>query len=119
MTLTFFLMKLRPPRSTRTDTLFPYTTLFRSLVRTDRRRRAARHALGQGFARRRAGEADRAGIQVAELSAAPQGQGGEPHRADRAYLRSGFRPRFQHDRGVRDAHPQEAGPGREDRKSVG
>src|SRR3546814_5625165 len=26
----FFLMKLRPPRSTRTDTLFPYTTLFRS-----------------------------------------------------------------------------------------
>src|SRR3546814_7285703 len=28
----FFLMILRPPRSTRTDTLFPYTTLFRSLV---------------------------------------------------------------------------------------
>src|SRR3546814_15434148 len=25
-------MKRRPPRSTRTDTLFPYTTLFRSLV---------------------------------------------------------------------------------------
>src|SRR3546814_7369643 len=25
----------RPPRSTRTDTLFPYTTLFRSLVATD------------------------------------------------------------------------------------
>src|SRR3546814_4771219 len=24
----------RPPRSTRTDTLFPYTTLFRSLTRT-------------------------------------------------------------------------------------
>src|SRR3546814_19097925 len=24
----------RPPRSTRTDTLFPYTTLFRSLLRT-------------------------------------------------------------------------------------
>src|SRR3546814_1588715 len=24
----------RPPRSTRTDTLFPYTTLFRSIVRT-------------------------------------------------------------------------------------
>src|SRR3546814_14229466 len=32
----FFLMIRRPPRSTRTDTLFPYTTLFRS------RRRAAR-----------------------------------------------------------------------------
>src|SRR3546814_3242263 len=28
--LFFFLMIPRPPRSTRTDTLFPYTTLFRS-----------------------------------------------------------------------------------------
>src|SRR3546814_5417299 len=30
VTLFFFLMIRRPPRSTRTDTLFPYTTLFRS-----------------------------------------------------------------------------------------
>src|SRR3546814_19509739 len=30
--LFFFLMIRRPPRSTRTDTLFPYTTLFRSTV---------------------------------------------------------------------------------------
>src|SRR3546814_6001998 len=30
-TFRFFLMIRRPPRSTRTDTLFPYTTLFRSL----------------------------------------------------------------------------------------
>src|SRR3546814_14198467 len=29
-TFLFFLMIRRPPRSTRTDTLFPYTTLFRS-----------------------------------------------------------------------------------------
>src|SRR3546814_14133862 len=29
-TTIFFLMIRRPPRSTRTDTLFPYTTLFRS-----------------------------------------------------------------------------------------
>src|SRR3546814_5812850 len=29
----FCLMLRRPPRSTRTDTLFPYTTLFRSLCR--------------------------------------------------------------------------------------
>src|SRR3546814_9293426 len=29
----FFLMIRRPPRSTRTDTLFPYTTLFRSIFR--------------------------------------------------------------------------------------
>src|SRR3546814_7160629 len=28
----FFVMNRRPPRSTRTDTLFPYTTLFRSRI---------------------------------------------------------------------------------------
>src|SRR3546814_9224837 len=33
----FFLMIRRPPRSTRTDTLFPYTTLFRSVVSRGRR----------------------------------------------------------------------------------
>src|SRR3546814_1941263 len=32
--LCFFLMIRRPPRSTSTDTLFPYTTLFRSVTRT-------------------------------------------------------------------------------------
>src|SRR3546814_18263776 len=31
----FFLWIRRPPRSTRTDTLFPYTTLFRSLAVDD------------------------------------------------------------------------------------
>src|SRR3546814_4033808 len=31
----FFLMRLRPLRSTRTDTLVPYTTLFRSAFATD------------------------------------------------------------------------------------
>src|SRR3546814_2346344 len=48
--LFFFLMIRRPPRSTRTDTLFPYTTLFRSLhdnlflgrLRPDDRRRQRR-----------------------------------------------------------------------------
>src|SRR3546814_12077806 len=38
----FFLMIRRPPRSTRTDTLFPYTTLFRS--DKDRVLLARRHA---------------------------------------------------------------------------
>src|SRR3546814_18250492 len=33
LVLIFFLMIRRPPRSTRTDTLFPYTTLFRSQPR--------------------------------------------------------------------------------------
>src|SRR3546814_10515475 len=37
----FFLMIRRPPRSTRTDTLFPYTTLFRSGDRGIPRRRGS------------------------------------------------------------------------------
>src|SRR3546814_7470178 len=37
MLLFFFLMIRRPPRSTRTDTLFPYTTLFRSGEEGDQR----------------------------------------------------------------------------------
>src|SRR3546814_14497142 len=37
-TVFFFLMIRRPPRSTRTDTLFPYTTLFRSPPGSSRRR---------------------------------------------------------------------------------
>src|SRR3546814_19881553 len=41
----FFLMIRRPPRSTRTDTLFPYTTLFRSSARPAR---ASTPALGGG-----------------------------------------------------------------------
>src|SRR3546814_20285827 len=34
-TFFFFVMIRRPPRSTRTDTLFPYTTLFRSIRAVD------------------------------------------------------------------------------------
>src|SRR3546814_10229180 len=41
----------RPPRSTRTDTLFPYTTLFRSL---DRHGRRAALVLAERLARRQA-----------------------------------------------------------------
>src|SRR3546814_20848979 len=43
--LFFFLMIRRPPRSTRTDTLFPYTTLFRS-EGPRRRRRGRNQGLG-------------------------------------------------------------------------
>src|SRR3546814_15030582 len=47
----FFLMIRRPPRSTRTDTLFPYTTLFRSLLIGFLRRRETRtvHAVVERF----------------------------------------------------------------------
>src|SRR3546814_19906186 len=54
----FVLMIRRPPISTRTDTLFPYTTLFRSDL-GDRKRR--RQALG-GRVQRKAHAADRIGI---------------------------------------------------------
>src|SRR3546814_14214309 len=65
----FFLMIRRPPRSTRTDTLFPYTTLFRScLMLCDvgfdivRRRDRQSAALGRGLAlKSRAPEVDDAG----------------------------------------------------------
>src|SRR3546814_14853584 len=45
----FFLMIRRPPRSTRTDTLFPYTTLFRSIQAGPAFRR--RDGIGFGGAR--------------------------------------------------------------------
>src|SRR3546814_3271154 len=52
--LCVFVMIRRPPRSTRTDTLFPYTTLFRSVGRRERHvrrrhsQRAQSHAQGSG-----------------------------------------------------------------------
>src|SRR3546814_5082578 len=40
----FFLMIRRPPRSTRTDTLFPYTTLFRSAGSASAKRSSMRRS---------------------------------------------------------------------------
>src|SRR3546814_3621020 len=45
----------RPPRSTRTDTLFPYTTLFRSPVLDQRARRDDEAALQLAFVDQRRG----------------------------------------------------------------
>src|SRR3546814_13509963 len=44
----FFLMIRRPPRSTRTDTLFPYTTLFRSPGRREASAASGRASMDQG-----------------------------------------------------------------------
>src|SRR3546814_11336753 len=55
----FFLMIRRPPRSTRTDTLFPYTTLFRSTEAL------SRPAPGRGGDARRAQKRVRAGADPA------------------------------------------------------
>src|SRR3546814_1856861 len=66
----------RPPRSTRTVTLFPYTTLFRSVVGAvvDHQRRD-----GDG---RRAAKAVGQGVVVAPLRQ-PAAQRAEPGQADR------------------------------------
>src|SRR3546814_11056601 len=65
----FFLMIRRPPRSTRTDTLFPYTTLFRS---TDDDRRVAADALR--LTRRIAAQPALAPYQPEEYLPGPQFQ---------------------------------------------
>src|SRR3546814_18676937 len=54
----FFLMIRRPPRSTRTDTLFPYTTLFRSLCRRAYFSTVAAARRAQRASRRRSGRAE-------------------------------------------------------------
>src|SRR3546814_5953350 len=73
----------RPPRSTRTDTLFPYTTLFRSPCRLVRRAWVGAAAASDGHARRGACRAprlarrrDRGGEDARWVSA-------EPRRVDR------------------------------------
>src|SRR6056297_3713405 len=55
----------RPPRSTRTDTLFPYTTLFRSAHA--RHARDALHATAVGAARRDCPQPPRSEEHTSEL----------------------------------------------------
>src|SRR3546814_14805534 len=53
-----FLMIRRPPRSTRTDTLFPYTTLFRSSPGNEQREFWGSAAAGTRGSRNHAGVSD-------------------------------------------------------------
>src|SRR3546814_2948287 len=73
----FFLMIRRPPRSTRTDTLFPYTTLFRSFEALEEAHAEQRHAAGLLADRRR---------QVVELELA-DAQGAQGDRGGMHYAR--------------------------------
>src|SRR3546814_10292345 len=59
----FFLMIRRPPRSTRTDTLFPYTTLFRSRLDALGEVTAHDHRVGPQVADQVGGEVGREGGQ--------------------------------------------------------
>src|SRR3546814_14270486 len=62
--LIFFVMIRRPPRSTRTDTLFPYTSLFRSASRLpfDGTEAVSGLAYEHHFWRRKQGGQPRAGL---------------------------------------------------------
>src|SRR3546814_11781570 len=109
----------RPPRSTRTDTLFPYTTLFRSP------RRAADRARGEPRRDRRLYEAqhhrepellDRADGRRAE--AAPRRR--QDHARRRLDLSIGVgRGQVGHGVPVEPAAPDLRPPRKDDRKSTG
>src|SRR3546814_16255213 len=81
------LMVLRPPRATRTDTLFPYTTLFRS---PRRRRFATLRACGAGLVQ--AAE-DRPLLRIGVLELVDQRH--RPARGDRGSETRGGRRRVQ------------------------
>src|SRR3546814_19946970 len=72
--LFFFLMIRRPPRSTRTDTLFPYTTLFRSHSPADRAGSQAEQDHQSHQSRR---------CEITECDAANHGGGGEAGKGGR------------------------------------
>src|SRR3546814_1436267 len=63
----------RPPRSTRTDTLFPYTTLFRSCGAVEARGVAERPGGGAGVARGRAVPPGRGAVVAGGVAAHPGG----------------------------------------------
>src|SRR3546814_13799910 len=90
--LCFFLMIRRPPRSTRTDTLFPYTTLFRSL--------------------RRAGSAQRRFVGSPLSADRSQGSGPRLRSGNPRQLAVGQRRRRVGDRAGQGVEAPQAAPGR-------
>src|SRR3546814_18569453 len=84
----FFLMIRRPPRSTRTDTLVPFTTLFLS----DRAGAVQRHARGELFPQR--AEADEQIGQNLLLGARPDANAHHPRQELR--IASDVRHQIEH-----------------------
>src|SRR3546814_2279691 len=88
----FFLMIRRPPRSTRTDTLFPYTTLFRSRAavraprdrRDGRRRRSAAPHRHRAPRRRPARQRPAHGLSVGRAARRPRVRVDDPGQFDRS-----------------------------------
>src|SRR3546814_2878074 len=81
----------RPPRSTRTDTRSPYTTLFRSAQPHLRGRAGRAHAAGGG-ARRQAG-AVRAAAGGREVQHHAEQRGSQQGRAEGGYISGARLPR--------------------------
>src|SRR3546814_19175643 len=78
----FFLMIRRPPRSTRTDTLFPYTTLFRS-VRLARAQAQGSHSVWHSlFTRSYLGYAAACGFGMAIMMAYISASRSEEHTSE-------------------------------------
>src|SRR3546814_2672605 len=82
-------MRRRPPKSTRTDSLFPYTTLFRSTPKSKRKRK--RKKKGKGTAAKTKGEAKGEPSEAKDGSVRPRANrrnGGRPRRSEKKRKRS-------------------------------
>src|SRR3546814_1931595 len=79
----------RPPRSTRTDTLFPYTTLFRSRQRDSRAGRPERAACRSRSSAPRQSPGDAHGRARRRSRPAGQGRGGGDRRGTSTLLARG------------------------------
>src|SRR3546814_1483424 len=77
----FFLRRRRPPRSTRTDTLFPYTTLFRSRSAAAARCRVVRSSR-TGPCRTDRRDRTRRGGYIRPRSAATRSRRSEEHTSE-------------------------------------
>src|SRR3546814_17794025 len=97
-------MRRRPPRSTRTDTLFPYTTLFRSAVRKELDGR-----IEPG--RPRVGEAER--LHPGDMQAAEAGRAAAGAPILDGILRIGQQRRAADQQDRHDVDPTVAGNGEE------
>src|SRR3546814_4903820 len=95
----FFLMIRRPPRSTRTDTLFPYTTLFRSPARVRRAAAGAdprpggpaRHAHGVARHERQPSCCRQPARHPPQLRRLPDGERSEEHTSElQSLMRSSY-----------------------------
>src|SRR3546814_11654246 len=106
----------RPPRSTRTDTLFPYTTLFRSLhLGGGGRRRPAPRSAETGADGRGGKTAEPAGLRLRLFDRA-RVNAGRDHRNAHLAVKIGLAGRTDDDVGVGVHHPADMIGG--DRKSV-